>query len=150
GLTVSGVGSRWGGVGNDPQFASGCLLLRDSLTVMLTPRLEHEEIAGFRAIIRNDCGRFVKCLTGFERALFSPWLEEAFATCEALSWLKSLHMDCVVLESDCMVTMTALVDASIDDSKFGSSISDRMVLGSLFQHFPFCWTHWNTYANLFK
>ncbi|KAH1091211.1 hypothetical protein J1N35_018468 [Gossypium stocksii] len=90
---------------------------------MLTPRLEHEEIVGFRAIFR-----FVKCLTGFERALFSPWLEEAIATCEALPWLKSLHMDCVVLESDCMVTMTVLVDASIDDSKFGSLISDRMVL----------------------
>ncbi|MBA0650342.1 hypothetical protein Goklo_017771, partial [Gossypium klotzschianum] len=98
GLAVSGVGSRWGGVGNGPQFVSGCLLLRDSLNVMLTPRLEHEEIASFREIIRNDCGQFVKCLTGFERALFSPWLEEAFPICEALSWLKSLHMDCVVLE----------------------------------------------------
>ncbi|KAK5782912.1 hypothetical protein PVK06_037417 [Gossypium arboreum] len=67
-------------------------------------RLDRENIVKLVAIIRDSRGREIKCFSGFEKAfLYSPCLVEVFAIREVLSWLKSLRLDGVIIESDCQV-----------------------------------------------
>ncbi|MBA0616913.1 hypothetical protein Godav_026399, partial [Gossypium davidsonii] len=67
-------------------------------------RLDRDNIVELVAIIRDSHGREIKCFSGFEKAfLYSPCLVEVFAIREVLSWLKSLRLDDVIIESDSQV-----------------------------------------------
>ncbi|KAA3475734.1 reverse transcriptase [Gossypium australe] len=67
-------------------------------------RLDRENIVELVAIIRDSHGLEIKCFSGFEKAfLYSPCSVEVFAIREVLSWLKSLRLDDVIIESDCQV-----------------------------------------------
>ncbi|KAH1113729.1 hypothetical protein J1N35_007107 [Gossypium stocksii] len=75
-------------------------------------------------VIRDNRGHLVKGLMGFERASFSPRIIEAFAVREALLWLKSWHLDHVIIMLDCMSVVHALTRPIVDDSEFGCLIFD--------------------------
>ncbi|MBA0820928.1 hypothetical protein Goarm_017817, partial [Gossypium armourianum] len=62
-------------------------------------------------------GMVVKCFTGFVHSLMDPCIAETFAIREALSWLR-LHVDQVLLESDSLVTISALNHPRVDVSNF--------------------------------
>ncbi|MBA0734163.1 hypothetical protein Gogos_018106 [Gossypium gossypioides] len=85
-------------------------------------------VVGFAAIIRDCHGRVVKGLFRFEKGLFGPCLVEAFAICEALSWLKSIHMENVILESDYLMVVNALLPLSIDVLEVGMLVHDYLML----------------------
>ncbi|MBA0632272.1 hypothetical protein Godav_001048, partial [Gossypium davidsonii] len=52
--------------------------------------------------------RVLKCLLGFEYARFCPCIAEAYAIREALSWLKALSLDNVLIKSNCLLFVSAL------------------------------------------
>ncbi|MBA0642181.1 hypothetical protein Goklo_026619 [Gossypium klotzschianum] len=68
----------------------------------------------------------------FEKGLFGPRLVKAFAICEALSWLKSIHMENVILESDCLMVVNALLRLSIDVLEVGMLVHDYLMLKAQF------------------
>ncbi|XP_016745634.2 receptor-like protein EIX2 [Gossypium hirsutum] len=61
--------------------------------------------------------RMLLCLSGFEYARFSPCIDAAYAIREALSWLKALLFDNVVIGSNCLAVMTAWTPPIIDASE---------------------------------
>ncbi|MBA0759795.1 hypothetical protein Gotri_022628 [Gossypium trilobum] len=68
----------------------------------------------------------------FEKGLFGSRLVKAFAICEALSWLKSIHMENVILESDCLMVVNALLRLSIDVLEVGMLVHDYLMLKAHF------------------
>nr|KJB30629.1 hypothetical protein B456_005G152500 [Gossypium raimondii] len=55
---------------------------------------------GWAAVLRNDEGNFFQCISGFMKSTLSPFLLEIIVVQEALSWLKSLHVDNVIIETN--------------------------------------------------
>ncbi|KAH1081540.1 hypothetical protein J1N35_021301 [Gossypium stocksii] len=55
---------------------------------------------GWRAIVRSDSGRFVRCIAGFKRRNLDPFMAEVIAAQEALSWVRSFHAKGIILEID--------------------------------------------------
>ncbi|KAG8479558.1 hypothetical protein CXB51_029369 [Gossypium anomalum] len=72
--------------------------------------------------------RMLLCLSGFEYARFSPCIDAAYAIREALSWLKALLFDNVVIGSNCLAVMTAWTPPIIDASEIGVLLHDCLVL----------------------
>ncbi|MBA0823499.1 hypothetical protein Goarm_020227 [Gossypium armourianum] len=77
-----------------------------------------------------DASRFE--YTVFEKGPFGPRLVKAFAIFEALSWLKSIHMENVILESDCLMVVNALLRLSIDVLEVGMLVHDYLMLKAQF------------------
>ncbi|MBA0790588.1 hypothetical protein Gohar_015226, partial [Gossypium harknessii] len=67
-----------------------------------------DESVGFAAVILDSYGHVLRSSTGRMEGLIEPLLAEAIAIRESLSWLKSLHLDRVVIESDCLMVVEAL------------------------------------------
>ncbi|MBA0753557.1 hypothetical protein Gogos_021312, partial [Gossypium gossypioides] len=82
--------------------------------------------------LANEHGLNKLCFTGFVHSLMDPCMAEAFAIREALSWL-CLHVDQVLLESDSLVTISALNHPRVDVSNFGLLIYDCSHLQFQFQ-----------------
>ncbi|TYH19859.1 hypothetical protein ES288_A05G385400v1 [Gossypium darwinii] len=55
---------------------------------------------------------------------YSPFLGEAVVIRESLFWLKILRLDNVILESDCLLVIYALIHLSPDVSKIGILVSN--------------------------
>ncbi|MBA0732495.1 hypothetical protein Gogos_016582, partial [Gossypium gossypioides] len=71
-------------------------------------RFVMDESVGFAAVILDSYGHVLRSSTGRMEGLIEPLLAEAIAIRESLSWLKSLHLDRVVIESDCLMVVEAL------------------------------------------
>ncbi|MBA0619432.1 hypothetical protein Godav_028610 [Gossypium davidsonii] len=72
---------------------------------------------GYVVIVQDSTGYVLKSFLGFIYARFSLSIVEAFAIREALSWLKSLTFDNIIVESDCLLVISALSRPSYDFSK---------------------------------
>ncbi|MBA0823853.1 hypothetical protein Goarm_020553, partial [Gossypium armourianum] len=64
-------------------------------------RLEHDGVVRFATIIRDSQGHVIEYLSDFKKVPFNVCSVEVFAIREALSWLKSLGLDNVMIESNC-------------------------------------------------
>ncbi|MBA0776654.1 hypothetical protein Gotri_011619 [Gossypium trilobum] len=53
-------------------------------------------------VLRDNTGNFVKGYTSFSHTKMEPHMVEGVVIQEALSWLKSLNLDRVVTELDCL------------------------------------------------
>ncbi|MBA0713173.1 hypothetical protein Golax_012216, partial [Gossypium laxum] len=51
-------------------------------------------------IVRDAMGDFVRCIFGFSHGMLEPFMVEAIVARVLLSWLRSWHVDGVVLEID--------------------------------------------------
>ncbi|MBA0724380.1 hypothetical protein Golax_021071, partial [Gossypium laxum] len=51
---------------------------------------------GWAAIVRNDRGDFVHCISGSMKSNLDTFMAEILAAPEAFSWLRSLHVDDIV------------------------------------------------------
>lgn len=56
------------------------------------------------------------------------------------SWVKSLHMDNMIVESNCLVVVTVLLVSYVNYSKFGSLVYGCLMLKSSFKSLSFYWT----------
>lgn len=71
----------------------------------------------------------IKCLSGFEKALLNYCLAKAFAIWEALSWLKFLRVENVMInESNYQVVVNALACPLDDVSKISMLVNDSLML----------------------
>lgn len=93
----------------------GChLLMLLSNSTLMPQFLKTNMLSRLWVVIRDNRGHLVKGLAGFERASFSPRTVEAFVVREALLWLKSWHLDHVIIMSDCMSVVHALTRPIVD------------------------------------
>ncbi|KAK5818485.1 hypothetical protein PVK06_023423 [Gossypium arboreum] len=101
-------------------------------------RFVMDEWVGFAAVIQDSYGHVLRSFTGRMEGLIEPLLAEAIAIRESLSWLKSLHLDRVVIESDCLMIVEALpVSYNINNWYI---LHDCLWLRSSFASLFFCWT----------
>lgn len=76
----------------------------------------------------------------FFLVVWTPIMLGAFFLCEALSCLKGLNIDKVMVEFDCQEVLTALDSIVPDLSEFGSTIGDCLPLENQFHDLSFHWT----------
>nr|GLL49714.1 uncharacterized protein LOC109185201 [Ipomoea trifida] len=92
----------------------------------------HNDVVHYGAIIRDSEGRFVAARSGHLLCDKDPYLAEALAVKEALTWLKERELSHVILESDCLNGVgvgeggdggrwLAFGDSRFDDDEFGDS-----------------------------
>ncbi|MBA0575308.1 hypothetical protein Golob_024158, partial [Gossypium lobatum] len=60
--------------------------------------------------------RVLKCLLGFEYARFCPCIAEAYAIREALSWLKTLSLDNVLIKSNRLLLFVSALSYPLSDA----------------------------------
>ncbi|KAH1130385.1 hypothetical protein J1N35_001763 [Gossypium stocksii] len=72
-----------------------------------------DESIGFAAVVRDLYGHVIRGFIGWMEGLVKPLLAEAIAIWESLSWLKTLYMDRVVVESDCLRIIETLPSLTI-------------------------------------
>ncbi|XP_019191707.1 PREDICTED: uncharacterized protein LOC109186235 [Ipomoea nil] len=75
--------------------------------------------AGIGAVVRDHGGRFVAVRNGSIPDSSDPLMAEAIAAKEALTWIKSLHYDNIILESDCLNFCNAFNSRNFDYSYVG-------------------------------
>ncbi|MBA0866765.1 hypothetical protein Goshw_024269 [Gossypium schwendimanii] len=56
------------------------------------------EHVGWVAIVHNDVGGFIRCILGFMNSSSDPFMAEILTVREALFWLRSLHLDGVIMK----------------------------------------------------
>ncbi|MBA0774744.1 hypothetical protein Gotri_009934 [Gossypium trilobum] len=56
------------------------------------------EHVGWVAVLHNDVGGFIRCILGFMNSSSDPFMAEILTVREALFWLRSLHLDGVVMK----------------------------------------------------
>ncbi|MBA0821763.1 hypothetical protein Goarm_018603 [Gossypium armourianum] len=100
-----------------------------------------DESIGFAAVVRDLYGHVIRGFIGWMEGLVKPLLAEAIAIWESLSWLKTLYMDRVVVESDCSRIIEALPISHSIDSEFSRILHGCSQLRSSFGFLSFCWTY---------
>ncbi|MBA0757791.1 hypothetical protein Gotri_020857 [Gossypium trilobum] len=104
-----------------------------------------DESIGFAAVVRDLYGHVIRGFIGWMEGLVKPLLAEAIAIWESLSWLKTLYMDRVVVESDCLRIIEALPISHNIDSEFSRILHGCSQLRSSFGFLSFCWTYRDAY-----
>ena len=84
----------------------------------------HVNSIGIGCIVRNEFGQMVAAKNTKLRGDADPVTAEAISCREALSWLKPLGFNKVVIESDAQVIVQAMLDSMEDLSYFGSVTED--------------------------
>ena len=84
----------------------------------------HVNSIGISCIVRDEFGQMVVAKNTKLRGDANPATAEAISYREALSWLKSLRFNKVVIESDAQVVVLAILGSKEDLSYFGSVIED--------------------------
>ncbi|MBA0771305.1 hypothetical protein Gotri_019789, partial [Gossypium trilobum] len=102
---------------------------------------EQEGATGYAVKVRGSTGYVLKSFLGFIYARFSLSIVEAFAIGEALSWLKSLTFDNIIVESDCLLVISALSRPSYDFSKSSVLLCGCLPMKNQFEHPSLCWIH---------
>lgn len=83
-----------------------------------------ERRVGLGSVIRDESGKFVAALCCNIRGNYSPRDAEVLSIREALSWLKSMKLSKVIVETDCLQAFNALVDRKCPLNSFGSLVLD--------------------------
>jgi len=86
--------------------------------------------AGFGAVVRNHDGAFVAAVGGQLECGPDPYLAEAMAVREALSWLKGLSLLNIDLESDCLNLCTAYNSLALDLSYVGLVVKQCQLIAN--------------------
>ncbi|KAH9734279.1 putative reverse transcriptase/RNA-dependent DNA polymerase [Citrus sinensis] len=84
----------------------------------------NEGRVGLGSVIRDESGKFVAALCCNIRGNYSPRDAEVLSIREALSWLKSMKLSKVIVETDCLQAFNALVDRKCPLNSFGSLVLD--------------------------
>ncbi|XP_073153987.1 uncharacterized protein [Henckelia pumila] len=83
---------------------------------------------GFGCILRDHLGLVVAAIHGVILGSFSPSTAEALGIREALSWIKDTNVSNVIVESNALVVINALINPSGDASSHGLILEDCLVL----------------------
>lgn len=86
--------------------------------VIWMSQLMSPSVSSFAFVLQNHDGNFVQGVSGSFPSIYEPRMVELLAIREALSWLKDLGFDNVVLESDCNDVIMALNSTSLNLSEF--------------------------------
>ncbi|XWS37565.1 hypothetical protein CRYUN_Cryun19dG0054500 [Craigia yunnanensis] len=84
----------------------------------------HENCIGIGCIVKDEADQMVAAKNSKLRGDVDPVIAEAISCREALSWLKSLGFNKVVIKLDDQVVVQAKLGAKEDPSYFGSIIKD--------------------------
>ena len=84
----------------------------------------NEGRVGMGSVIRDESGKFVAALCCNIRGNYLPRDAEALSIREALSWVKSMKLSKVIIETDCLQVFNALVDRQCPLNSFGSIVLD--------------------------
>ena len=93
---------------------------------------QHGGFMGYGWVLRDDEGTMIAAKNGVMNGLVNPAMAEAMSCREALSWLKSLNIDKVIVESDALQVINSLNGEHGDKSYFGSIINDCKILSKDF------------------
>ncbi|XP_073120318.1 uncharacterized protein [Henckelia pumila] len=83
---------------------------------------------GFGCIVRDHLGLVSASIHGVLPGSFSPSTAEALGIREALSWIKDFEFSSVIVESNALVVINALIHSSGDASSLGLILEDCRVL----------------------
>ena len=83
---------------------------------------------GYGCVIRDDQGEFIAARNGVLNGPMNPALAKALSCKEALSWLKNLSYNKVIVELDAQQLVHALQGFQEDLSYFGSIVEDCKIL----------------------
>ncbi|XP_031130585.1 uncharacterized protein LOC116032236 [Ipomoea triloba] len=86
---------------------------------------------GFGCVVRDDLGHFVAARGSHWRGYYSSKEVEAVAIRESLSWLKTLNIDKVIIETDSL-QVTQGLNSNLGDSSFHVVLSEIKNLMSMF------------------
>lgn len=86
---------------------------------------------GFGCVVRDDLGHFVAARGSHWRGYYSSKEAEAVAIRESLSWLKTLNIDKVIIETDSL-QVTQGLNSNLGDSSFHVVLSEIKNLMSMF------------------
>ena len=75
-------------------------------------------------MVRDENGAMVIARNERIRGMLDPAIAEVMSCREALSWLKSLGLNKVILESDAQFVIQSILNPKVDVSYFGSLIND--------------------------
>ncbi|XP_031108704.1 uncharacterized protein LOC116013195 [Ipomoea triloba] len=79
----------------------------------------NDGVVGFGAVLRDHEGKFVAACGGRLNCAIDPYVAEAMAVKEALTWLKNRGTFLVIIESDCLNVCNGFNSASLDYSYVG-------------------------------
>ncbi|XP_074346913.1 uncharacterized protein LOC141685724 [Apium graveolens] len=115
----------------------------DGSELWVAPQMDHMKISvdaaifpehnayGVGFVVRNDRGELVQARTKCSTGLDSPYMAEAIAIKEALSWIQDRGWSKIVVESDCLTAVQAVRSKVPMRSPFGDVIqSCRNMLAS--------------------
>ena len=97
-----------------------------------------QNTTSFGIIIHDSNGKFVVAKNGVLHYSMNPALAEALSCREALSWLKELDIDNVLVETECLGLHLAITNSSFDATSHGVIIQDCLDLLSNFDNNNFC------------
>ena len=83
---------------------------------------------GFGCIIRDERGAMIAARNGMMGGSSDPLLAEALSCKEALSWIKELNLNKVIVETDSLMLAQAFNVSADNFSYFGSILGDCQIL----------------------
>ncbi|XP_019182016.1 PREDICTED: uncharacterized protein LOC109177169 [Ipomoea nil] len=86
--------------------------------------------ASFGLVVRDHLGCFVAAKRGVLTDEHDPYVAEALAAKEALTWLKEQRLNNIILESDCLNFCNAFNSQSVDFSYVGLIVKQCRVIAS--------------------
>ena len=89
---------------------------------------QQEGFMGYGWVLRDDERMVIAAKNGVMNGLVDPAMAEAMSCREALSWLKSLNISKVIVESDALQVINCLNGDHSDKSYFGNIIDDCKIL----------------------
>ncbi|KAK9107449.1 hypothetical protein Syun_023460 [Stephania yunnanensis] len=81
-------------------------------------------VSSYGEILRDGLGNFVAALAGSFEGIFEPTVAEAIGVREALSWLKGIGENQVIVETDALQVVHAIKGGRADSSYFGGIIDE--------------------------
>ena len=97
-----------------------------------------QNTVGFGIIIHNNNGKFMAMKNSMLHFSMTPALAEALSCREALSWLKELDINNVLVETDYLGLHLAITNSSFDATSHGIIIQDCLDLLRNFDNNNFC------------
>ncbi|XP_019150955.1 PREDICTED: uncharacterized protein LOC109147752 [Ipomoea nil] len=85
---------------------------------------------GYGAVVRDHVGSFVAAKSGRLSCECDPLMAESMAAREALSWLKGLRHNTIILESDCLILCNAFNSNDLDFSYVGLLVKQCQSIAS--------------------
>lgn len=89
---------------------------------------------GFGGIIPDSAGSFIAAYQGYFQGCFSPLLAEAISLREVLSWIKTMHIGNLIIESDSQLLVYSTHNSVEDTSSIGLVVDDCKALIGAIDH----------------